>query len=238
MKLLSGYILARPGEEKINRQELEVKSDDNAGVFSLTYKQIMPIGKSWELFDFFSSIPLPDDNQSPDAKPNHSCEVVICRSRSRMLLLTERKKIADFIIEKLLNVTLYPNFRKVPIAIDSFIEACSTTQSPYAITSMHGRFSGAERALRTIILYGEEITDSSLFREHGKKFNFYSAGVKRRLVDKLYRSQPNDDTEIIRLGNDGMVSANLRDSTRATEILTTIKYIFDNNWVDDWAKGH
>jgi hypothetical protein len=221
----------------VDRGQLQLKAENHVGEFLLTYKRTMELGTSWELFEFTSSIPLPDDHQGQAVEPIYSCEVVICRSRSRMLLLTERKRIADFIFENLLTFALFPNFRKVPIAIDHFISASSFSESPYAITSMHGRFAGPERSLRTIILYGDDITDSSLFRQQRELFNFYSTGVRRRASNGQYRSQSYEDVEIARLGNDGMVSANLRDEARASEFLKVIKYVFDNGWVDNWAKG-
>ncbi|MDO8335747.1 MAG: hypothetical protein Q7T74_03125 [Candidatus Saccharibacteria bacterium] len=236
MKMLSGYILARTGHTMLEREQLQLNIENHVGVFSLTYLQTLEFGNTWELFNFTSSIPLPDDNQGQEGEPIYSCNVIVCRSLSRMILLTERKKIADFIIENLLTYALYPNFRKVPIAIDHFINASSFNDSPYTITSMHGRFSGPERSLRTIILYGDDITDSSLFRQQHELFNFYSTGVKRRVNKGAYSGQSYDDAEIARLGNDGMVSVNLRDTVRASEFLKVIKYVFDNGWVNNWAK--
>lgn len=237
MTLLSGYILARQGAKKITRDELTLRVKDHSGEFSMQFDKTSGLGKSWESFRFTSSTALPNDNIGPNADPVHTCQVLICRSRSRMLFLTERRKFADFVIDNLLSVALFPNFRKVPIAIDQFIGVCSSKESPYAVTSMHGRFSGTERFLRTIILYGDEVTDSSLFRQQRALFNFYSAGVRKRTSERPYRNHPYDDPEIARVGNDGLLSANFRDEDRADEVLRVVKYLFDNGWAENWTKG-
>lgn len=236
MKLLTGYILARPGGSHISRDELSLNHSSPTGQYSLQFDQPSDLGSPWDLFDFASSTPLPNDAQDPGAEPVHSCQAIICRSQSRMLFLAERKKYAEFIIENLLSVALFPNFRKVPILIDHFIDACAAKDGPFAITSMHGRFAGHERSLRTIILFGDEVTDSSFFRNQRALFNFYSAGVRKRSEEKSHRSGPFEDSEIARIGNDGLLSANFADKNRAGEVLRVVKYIFDNKWVDHWAR--
>lgn len=238
MTILSGYILARPAtapssRHRISREDLATSVETVDGEFSLRFDHVLSLGDYWESFEFSSSVPLPTEEK--DFGQVHSCSVIVCRSVSRMLFLTERKRITDFIIEKLLAASVYPNFRKVPIAIDKFIDACSEIESPYAVTSMHGRFAGNERAVRTMILFGEEITDSSVFRQHGNLFNFYNAGVKRRTQDRPSKNMKYDDQEIARVGNDGQISTNLRDRERANDVLGMVKYIFDNGWA--WVDG-
>jgi hypothetical protein len=91
-----------------------------------------------------------------------------------------------------------------------------------------------------MILFGEEITDSSVFRQNGGLFNFYNAGVRKRTPDRQHRNKSYDDPEIARIGNDGNISANLRDGERAVEVLVVVKYVFDNGWawVETWSEGN
>jgi hypothetical protein len=243
MTQLSGYVLARPGGEKVERinlegtvrrQSNELDRQEKSDEFKLVFLKDAPRYLKWEYYDFHSSIPLPLDNIQ--AEPQFNSKVLICRSLSRFILLAERRKIADFVIEKFLSKSAFPNFRKVPIFVDDFVADCSSKSSTYAVTSVHGKFKGPGKALKTIILYGEEVTDSTLFRQQHDLFNFYSIGVRVRERD-MTRHHSFNDGEIARIGNDGMVSTNLGETDhRSDEVLRVIKHIFKQGWIEEWAR--
>ncbi len=202
--------------------------------FSVQFSHPMFNTKQWEEYKFVCDIPIDEDDRNNPDGPPYTHTMVAVRSGAKALLLTEKKRVTDYVINRILNRRIFPNLRKVRIHIEKLIDSCQEASSPYLISTLHGSFSGTDRHISRISLYGDDITESSLFREQRHLFNFYSCGITRRSEGDV-RMQLGDDREVMLLGNDGFVSSQLTGADKARDIILLINYIMRNRWVDDWV---
>lgn len=232
MSSLAGYLLASPARAEIGRAAI-IDSSYSAGSASMAFDAQYSGLRNWERYRLFCDTPLADEAADASGQP-FAYSVYCSRSGSKLILLAEKKKIADFVISKMLNRTLFPNLRRVQFHIDDIILGLREPSSEYLVTSLHGRFSGATKNLRTMSLYGADITESVVYREHFNLFNFFSCGIgKRAKVSALSE----DDRELIRLGNDGSISTQTFGRYRAISIIQIVNEIIRRRWVDDWVPG-
>ena len=152
-----------------------------------------------------------------------------------MILLAPRRRVIDYALAQILDRRIYPNLRKVSITIDRMIEFCRQKESEFLVTSLHGRFAGPSTQLRSLSLYGDDVTQSSLYATHHELFNFHSGGLGRRLFNGLPKVKPNEEGEIARLGNDGFINLNLATRAKAMELMNVVGFVLRNRWVEDWV---
>ena len=234
MTVLAGYLLAWPSGQSLTRDAFEIRGLANRGAPNLTYRRLLYQVRSWEEFEFLSSEALAEEHRNaPSADGPYPYRVVCVRLGARVILLAERRDITDYLLDRVLARRIYPNLRKVGFRVDQVVESCRRSDSEFLITSLVGRFAGSERQLRTMTLYGDDITESAIFNEHHHLFNFTSCGIGRRLIDGLPRLSPSGEREIVRLGSEGVVSFVEVGRPRAREVTTVIDYVVQGGWIDD-----
>jgi hypothetical protein len=230
---LSGYLLAAPNERPIARRALEEGASRSSKAPHLAFKQPYQNLKFWEEYTFSSDRSFADDPVIGNQRLPFKYPVYCARSGSKLIILSEKRRLTDYIIESVLNDIIFPNLRHVSFQIERMISAFQEVDSEYRLTSLHGRYSGPERSLRTIVLYGSEVANSALFREQRHLFNFYRCGVAERSLDDPFML--NDDSEIARLGNNGSITVQSFSRKRATELNKIVNQLIQNKWVDDWV---
>lgn len=234
--LLSGYLLASPTRQEIKKDLLTSDVGERRQALNLHYAGNFQNLRQWESYQFVTDTPIAEEGQDELAGgPPYTYLVVCVRSGSKMILLAERKRVTDFVLSHVVDQRIFPNLRKVGIRVDRLIHSCESSDSEYLITTLYGRFSGSDRKISKISLFGDDLTDSSVFREHHHLFNFYTCGVGRRLFNNLPKLGLRDDGEIMLVGNDGFLSVRMTDADRAREAILLINYIVRNRWVDEWV---
>ena len=235
MSSFSGYIVASPSGRDIGPRDLAVSEPAFAGGPTLRLHGNAFGIRRWEEHILTSPRPLADEPESDGGAYEYRMHVI--RGRARMLFLAPRRRIVDFALGQILDRRIVPNLRKVSVFVDRLIDRCSEAESPFLITSLHGRFSGPSTQIRSLSLYGDDVTESTIYGEHGNLFNFHSCGVGRRLFEGLPRLKPNEEGEIVRVSTDGFVNVNLATRAKALEVIDVIAFILKNRWVEDWVPG-
>jgi hypothetical protein len=229
----SGYILATPAAVEISRDILESTKAFREKGPTLHYRDSYFALKRWDEYRLISPIPLADEPEG--SRKAYEYSIYIIRGFGKIILLADRRRVAEYVITNIVEKRIFPNFRKVPIYLDRLIDFCREPASEFLITSLYGRFSRPGRQLRTMSLFGDDVTDSELFKQNSHLFNFYQCGLGRRLFDGLPSLRPNEEGEIARVGNDGFVMVNLGDRRRATEFMRVVSFVLRNRWVDGWV---
>lgn len=188
--------------------------------------------KRWEEYLLHSPVPLADEPK--DVGPDFTYNIYIVRGYSKILILCQRRKIAEYVISAILSRMFFPPLRKVSIFVDRLIEHCSSPTSEFLITSVHGRFSGASKNLVSMSLYGEDVTRSDIFSGNHHLFNFHSCGVGRRLFPEA-PDATSEDGEVVRVSSDGFVSLRLSSRSQARDLQGVIEFILRNGWVEEWV---
>jgi hypothetical protein len=233
MTPLSGYLLATPSPVEITRDVVQLNRPMVNHGPTLAFSSSMFALRRWDEFKLYSPIALadePDGKRAPFEYP-----VYIVRGHGKIIVLASRRRIVDYTMAQILDKHVFPNFRKVPVYLDKLIDFCQSVESEFLVTSLHGRYAGSSRNLRTMSLYGDDVTDSPIFSDHHHLFNFFSCGLGRRLFDGLPKLRPNEEGEIVRLSNDGFLTLNLSDRRKAIEFLRVVSFVIKNRWVESWV---
>jgi hypothetical protein len=159
----------------------------------------------------------------------------VIRGLSKIVVLAEKKHITEHAIFKSVNHRVFPQFRKVAVNLDALISRCSERECEFLVTSLHGRFSGPSQFVKSMSLYGEDVTQSSIYRDNADLFNFGSCGIGRRLYDNVPRFSQPDEGEIARVGNDGYLSFLSGDAARASEFVNAVNFVINSHWVAPWV---
>ena len=154
-----------------------------------------------------------------------------------MIVLAARRRIGDYALSQVLDRRIFPNLRKISVHIEQLIEYCTRSDAQFLVTSLHGRFSGSSRNIKSMSLYGDDVTNSPIYRDNHPFFNFHSCGIGRRLFNGLPRLRPNEEGEIVRVSNDGFLNLNLSTRRHARELIRVVDFIVSNRWVEDWVPG-
>lgn len=236
MRGLSGFLLASTLGAPIERDHLLCPEPHRPNGPTLTFVSQPYRLRQWDELELTSPISLEDDGErTVDGPGPYIYRLYAIRGFSKVILLAERKRVVEYVINQILDRTVAPRLRKVALRLDDAVKYCESADSPYLITALLGRFAGPARQLRAIALYGDDITDTALFREHGHFFNFHLCGLGHRLKDGLPSVDTSSDREILRIGNDGFVLAHLGSRTKAREFLSAIGFIVSHQWMEDWV---
>lgn len=231
---LSGYLLANTSRHDFSSDELAVRTPSREGGPTLHVKGPAFGLRRWDRCELATPVPL-DDERTEGATDLYHYPVYLLRGFSKLVLLAERRRIADYVVRFVLEPAVVPRLRKVAVPLDDVVRHCRSPESVFLITSLTGRFSGAARQLKTISLYGEDVTSSSVFSEHGHLFNATTCGFGRRLFDGLPSISGAEEGEILRLGNDGFVTASIADQARAIEFSRVVRFIVQHRWLEPWV---
>jgi hypothetical protein len=235
MRGLSGYLLASTVGDQIERSTILCEEPLRSGGPTLRFVAPAYL-KRWDELELTSPISLEEEGEAESKSPGpFRYRVYVIRGFSKLILLAERRRVVEYIISHIFDKMVAPRLRKVALHLDDAIRFCEQPISPYLITSILGRFAGSARQIRVIALYGDDITDTPLFREQGHLFNYYSCGMGRRLQNDLPSVNSTYDREIIRVGNDGFILAHLGSRTKAREFMSVISFIVEHRWMEEWV---
>lgn len=231
MSSFSGYIVACPAARQFSVGELEMTEAEVTNGPTLRF-QVSRFGlREWEEYILTSPVPLSDETEGAG---RFDYPMFIVRGFSKLVVIAARRRIVDYALAKVLDRVIFPNLRKVNVFVDQLIEHCQGADSEFLITSLHGRFSGPATHLRSISLYGDDVTQSSIYEEHHELFNFHSSGIGRRPSEKLPHFRQ-EEGEIVRIANDGFINLNLTTRQRAQELTNVVAFIMAHRWVEDWV---
>jgi hypothetical protein len=228
---LSGYLLASPDESPIRRQSLVSTHSTSSKAPYLQFVETFERTRFWERYAFLSDRTFED--LRVDQRPPYRFDVFCARSGSKLIVLTEKKKLTQYLIERVLNETIFPNLKHVSFQMGQIISAFQSPDSDYRITALHGKFSGPDRHLRTAIFYGTEVTASTVFQTQRHLFNFYRCGITERSVQSPFDSA--DDVEIAHVGEDGSITVKSFHRQKALELNRVVNHLIINKWVDNWV---
>lgn len=228
---LSGYLLASVDDQPIDRGALTpAASGARRNAPFLKFEGNYEQSRFWEVYSFHSDKHFEDQTSAPSLPP-FRYPVWCARSGSKILILTEKKRATDYLIEAVLNRTIYPNLKQVAFRITGIVHACKDVGSSYRVTSLTGRVASPDQSLRTMVLYGREITDSEIFRDKIDLFNIKRCGLAIREDDPFGVN----DGEIATLGVDGSVSILSFSIQRAIALNRLVNYVITNKLVDNWV---
>jgi hypothetical protein len=233
MSSYSGYMLANQAGDSFSVTDIEQAKAEVAGGPLLVHKHIAFGIPRWGEYVLYSPVPLADE---PDHdRPSYGYQLFVVRGHSKLIILASRRRIVDYALNQILDRRIFPSLRKISIYVEQVIEHCTRPESQFLVTSLHGRFSGSSRNVRSMSLYGDDVTNTSIYREHHDFFNFHSCGIGRRLFDGLPRLRPNEEGEIVRISHDGFLNLNLSTRREAQELIRVVDFIVQNRWVEDWV---
>ena len=234
MQGFSGYLLASTAGVTFERKAIAPDEMAASGGASLRFISHAYRLRQWDELELTSPIPLADEVDAEGAGP-YKYKVLAVRGFSKVVLLAERRRIVDYVLGQLLDRYVAPRLRKVALNLDETVSFCQLPDSAYLVTSLLGRFAGSARQLRAIALYGDDVTDTALFRDYGKLFNIYSCGLGRRFENGVPTLTSSYDGEIVRIGNDGFVLAHLGNKAKAKEFMKVVRFVIDHRWVEPWV---
>jgi len=233
MSNYSGYMMANQAGASFTVAELEQPRPVVAGGASLVYRDHAYGLPRWQEYTLYSTIPLSDELEGE--RSTWSYQLFVVRGHAKLIVLAARRRIVDYALAQILDRRIHPNLRKINVYIDQMIEFCTKLESEFLITSLHGRFSGAARSVRSMSLYGDDVTNSPIYRDNHPYFNFHSCGMGRRLFGGLPSIRPNDEGEIARVSHDGFINLNLSTRRQAQELIRVVDFIVSHRWVEDWV---
>ncbi|MER9730888.1 hypothetical protein [Mesorhizobium sp. M0217] len=233
MSSYSGYIIASPASRDFTSKDFEQREPEVTNGPTLRYLDSAYGIRRWDEYSLSSPVSLADESEG--ARERYVYQIFIVRGFAKMIILANRRKIVDYAVNQIFDRRIFPNLRKVSVFVDRMIEHCRQPESEFLVTSLHGRFAGPTTTLRSISLYGDDVTQSPLYVEHHQTFNFHSGGLGRRLFEGLPRVKTYEDGEIVRIASDGFVNLNLSTRTRAQELIDVINFVIVNRWIEDWV---
>lgn len=232
MSSYSGYMLANQSGDDFTTDDIEQRQPEVVGGPTLTLRGSAYGLQRWGDYLLHSPVPLVDE---PDGdRTGYQYQLLVVRGRAKLIILAPRRRIVDYVLQHILDRKIYPNLRKISVYIDQMISHCTQAEAEFLVTSLHGRFSGATRNVRSMSLYGDDVTNSPIYRDNHDYFNFHSCGIGRRLFDGLPRLRQ-EEGEIVRVSHDGFLNLNLSTRRQANELNKVIDFIVSNRWVEEWV---
>lgn len=233
MSSYSGYMLANQAGDDFTTADIEQREPEVAGGPSLALCGKAYGLRHWGEYLLYSPVSLADEPEGERSRYHY--QLLVVRGRAKLIILAPRRRIVDYTLQQILNRKIHPNLRKINIYVEQMIGYCTQQEAEFLVTSLHGRFSGSTRNIRSMSLYGDDVTNSPIYRDNHAYFNFHSCGIGRRLFDGLPRLRPNEEGEIVRISHDGFINLNLSNRRQAIELNQVVDFIVRNRWVNDWV---
>lgn len=233
MSSFSGYMLANQAGDTFTVTDIAHPRPEVAGGPSLVFRDTAFGIRQCGEYVLNSPVPLADEPETEHGR--YSYQLFIVRGRAKLIMLAPRRRMVDYALAQIFDRTISPRLRKINVYIEKVIDYCARADAQFLVSSLHGRFSGASRDVRSLSLYGDDVTSSAIFAEHRDFFNFHSCGLGRRLFDGLPRLRANEEGEIVRLSHDGFLNLNLTSRRDAQELIRVVDFVVQSGWVEDWV---
>ncbi len=184
-------------------------------------RYIGPIsGSEWERYEFSSEKALRDEDELTASKPFKY--IMACRrSGSRIIMLSYNRDIVEYFIDNELSKVLRPKLKPVPIAVDELVRAMTTHPTKFTLTFVHARVPAFGTSLRSVSYYGEDLADTSFFRDNIHLLNFFTCGL-RPIVGK---------SEIVRISSDGTLSFYVPNNERYKEVEKVFRFLREEGYL-------
>jgi len=230
----SGYLFSHPkGEDAQSLVEKNFSTGEgNASGLVKTDRNFHDLGQ-WHFYNFKTSTPLMgEDKYDLPIKGPYEYKLIFVFSGCRVIVLAQRKTIVSYVQTHILGRTIYPNLREVKINLDAFVESCAPVDSRYRVTSLYGRVATSKSDVKSISLRGNNVTDSDIYKMHGRHFNYISCGIGHNTRNHLPIIDTQDESEIVIVGNDGFIHSKIPNADKAKDLLKIIGHIVANKWID------
>lgn len=237
MPQLSGYILANTSKQVLSLDDL-VSAEPLLNGDSLKFVRPRPNAKQWDELSLTTRFPLGNET---DYSPTQTFKykVWFIRGFSKVIVLAEWKRVADYVTQKFLRTFCMPRLRAVNVAVQSLVSHCEAEDTEFLVTALTGRHAlnapNASSNVKSISLYGDDVTNSAVYRSFGHTFNFQTCGLGRRLFDGVPRLTPNEEGEIVRIRSDGYVIANTSSVRKANEFINAMSFVLQPAWLEPWV---
>lgn len=155
---------------------------------------IEPIG--WEFFSLLTKESLRPDREEEGRGP-YRYEILCRRLGAYVILASDSRNIVDYLLSK--KRFMYadkPPFVPIKIHVDRLVRKITHDPTSYAINFVHAKVSGFGDALKSMSLYGDDITEAKLFRDSIDLMSCTRCGL----------SDISEGFEVIRVGNDGSIN--------------------------------
>ncbi|MEW8353504.1 MAG: hypothetical protein AB2665_06865 [Candidatus Thiodiazotropha sp.] len=175
---------------------------------------ITNIYADWHSFRVTPPLPWIEPNEAGVIKPNYQY-LFRNGSHGRFLLVAEKKILVDKLfshinLRKLINNT---PFVDVPGLVGDLMKTPRMT--PYSLGAIWARVEGQGQAFRTIVLYGNDLASSSLFRND----------VEPKISPYRITLRKNKLTETLTIGTRGELNFPLADITGLDEVDAALRVI-------------
>jgi hypothetical protein len=199
----SGILVECP-EHSVNREDL-------LGCRGLVYSD--SVAGRWERFRYESKAPLVAEDKFGKGPP-YRYSVLVRRSGTRFLLLSNHKQVAEHVVKNL-QPLFRPKLRNVMIGVDQLVKSLTQKPTTYVLSFAHAKVPAFGAVLRSISFYGEDLAEASLFRQHLGLMVFHTCGLR----------DARGGVEILQLGSDGSVSFYLSRPKKVFEVEEVLRYL-------------
>jgi hypothetical protein len=179
-------------------------------------------GTEWYSFTLTSQNPISED----DIKSNsglYEYPFVARWGGKNFIFTANTKEVATFFVEKFMP-SAGKSFRKQGIDVDGFVRKIAEHPSRFTLTYLNARVYTWGAALRSVSLFGEDITASGLLLENIKNLNFNSCGV----------GEASSPKEIVKIGTNGSLNFFVYGVKSYNAIDKVLKYLkFNGFYLED-----
>ena len=179
----------------------------------LAYQRLIP-SSQWEEYTYKCDVAFRGEDHYGVPSP-YEYAVVIRRSGPRCLILASARNIAQHLISTDLARVISPRLVTVSIAVDNLVRKLCQKPTVYVLSFVHARLPAFGASLRSVSLYGDDLAEASMFRDHVGLMNFFTCGLRRAV----------GGPELLRLGADGTVSFYLTDPHRVLEVEGVLSFL-------------
>ena len=188
--LLQGHLIYTPIEW------YEASKQGQTSLKSSWIHSFQTLQNSWQIYKFESLEALIDkENEEP---PYHY-DIINRQSKQRSLMLSRKRSVVDYFLHRFTTERGMPSLENVYIDVNGLVKSLYEKPTEYVVVYLHARTSGMNPYLRSISLYGADLTKASLFRENVENLKSHTCGLKSIKSD-------DQSLEVLRLSNEGHVS--------------------------------
>lgn len=130
----------------------------------------------WVYFEYISETPFRQSEL--EEKPPYFYKVFYRQSEERAIILSDALGVVSYISTYMANALNMLGFDNVRVKINSLVNEI-IDDSNYTITFIHAKTPGFGSALKSISLYGDDITKISMFHENRFNIQCHMCGMRK-----------------------------------------------------------
>ncbi|MFC2132276.1 hypothetical protein ACFLRG_00610 [Bacteroidota bacterium] len=172
---------------------------------------------TWLICDYLSFEALDGEEKYEQLSPPFYYSVVIRRGKNRILILSKTKKISQN-IEQQISKNDLGLLKNTFIKIDDLAKVITANpETDYLLTYANAYYSPFGNSLKFIAFYGNDLAEANIFRKNINQMMFNRCGIRNI----------NNESELLKLGNDGSIQFNNSEKSRLHEVDMILKFIND-----------